>query len=129
LEQRHCRQKTRAKDVEIVVSADTLDPTSPPCTWRQHSTLSVEYIMPFTLLRASGAMKCPKCKTPSTYGDVFINSPPEGQRMTIGSATRVVLDPCGCSATSGDAEFLDMLQIVELIADPNNVGKNNRMAN
>lgn len=84
--------------------------------------------MPFTLLRARGAMKCPKCKTTSTYGDVFVNSPSEGQRMTIGSATRVVLDPCGCSATSGDPEFLDMLQIVEIIANPNNLEKINLLA-
>ncbi len=78
-----------------------------------------------------GALKCPKCKLPLTYGDVFINNPSDGAnvaRITIGSATRVVLEPCGCSATSGDPEFLDMLEIVEVIADPGNIEKINRLA-
>lgn len=64
------------------------------------------------------AIKCPKCKHTVDYGDVFINTLPESSKLTIGSATSVVIDPCGCSATSGDPDFRAMLQIIEVIANP-----------
>jgi hypothetical protein len=66
----------------------------------------------------SRSMTCPKCKTPVNYGDIFIVDPPVGSKLAIGNATQVKLQPCGCTAVSGDPLFLEMVQIVEVIAHP-----------
>lgn len=63
-------------------------------------------------------LTCPRCRQTVSFGDIFVAEPPHPVKITIGSASRVVLQPCGCTATSGEPEFANMLRVVEMISRP-----------
>ncbi len=56
-------------------------------------------------------VKCPRCKAGVSFADVVQNT--LACHTKPGNASRVVLEPCFCQATSLDTDFRDMLQTVD----------------